>query len=230
MSDSKYSGTGADWTQLLTDPSLVSHLGELLQVYREAPPEKRDQALLDAMRNIRSNPGSTAPVASKAPRAETVAPTVPAVPAPAPPLATSPAASPPFEPDIFTPASTQDRRRHTRMKCFVAVELRLGNSTVPVWGNLANTGLGGCFVETATPVPSGVPVEIGLWLANGKIWIKGLILTGIVTKSSPSFGVRIKFSELDPTERENLRHFLKFVESTTNGYNTENGYLAQLKR
>jgi hypothetical protein len=231
MGDSKYSGTGADWTQLLTDPSLVSHLGELLQVYREAAPEKRDQALLNAMRNIRTSEVPIGSVAAKVPSAKTVEPPAPAVrPSPAPPVATSPAASPPFEPDIFTPASSQDRRRHTRMKCFVAVELRLGNSTVPVWGNLANTGLGGCFVETATPVPSGVPVEIGLWLANGKIWIKGLILTGIVTKSSPSFGVRIKFSELEPTERENLRHFLKFVESTTKGYDTENGYLAQLKR
>ena len=36
MGDSKYSGAGADWTQLLTDPALVSHLGELLQVYRKA--------------------------------------------------------------------------------------------------------------------------------------------------------------------------------------------------
>jgi hypothetical protein len=229
MSDSKYSGTGADWTQLLTDPSLVSHLGELLQVYREAPPEKRDQALLEAMRNIRGI--AAQPAEPKAAVMEVVAPPeAPVEPAPVHPVETSPAASPPFEPDIFTPASNEDRRRHTRMKCFVAVELRLSNSAVPVWGNLANTGLGGCFVETATPVPSGVTVEIGLWLANGKIWIKGLILTGIVTKSSPSFGVRIKFSELEPTERENLRHFLKFVESTTKGYNTENGYLAQMKR
>jgi PilZ domain-containing protein len=229
MSDSKYSGSGADWTQLLTDPSLVSHLGELLQVYREAPPEKRDQALLEAMRGIRNT--AKAPATSKSPAIENGAASAPVTPpAPAKPLATSPAASPPFEPDIFTPASSQDRRRHTRMKCFVAVELRLSNSAVPVWGNLSNTGLGGCFVETATPVPSGVNVEIGLWLANGKIWIKGLILTGIVTKSSPSFGVRIKFSELEPAERENLRHFLKFVESTTKGYNSENGYLAQMKR
>ncbi len=230
MGDSKYSGTGADWTQLLTDPSLVSHLGELLQVYREAPPEKRDQALLEAMRNIRGN-AAKASAASKTLTPEPVMPSAPAVQsAPPPPVATSPAASPPFEPDIFTPASSQDRRRHTRMKCFVAVELRLSNSAVPVWGNLANTSLGGCFVETGTPVPSGVNVEIGLWLANGKIWIKGFILTGIVTKSSPSFGVRIKFSELEPTERENLRAFLKFVESTTKGYNTEHGYLAQMKR
>jgi len=154
----------------------------------------------------------------------------PPAPIPLPPVTTSPAASPPFEPDIFTPTWGQDRRRHARLRCFVAVELRLGNSEVPVWGNLSNTSIGGCFVETATPVPSGVTVEIGLWLANGKIWIKGMILTGIVTKSSPSFGVRIKFSELQVTERENLRHFLKFVESTTKGYNNENGYLAQLKR
>jgi hypothetical protein len=230
MSDPKYSGAGADWTQLLTDPALVSHLGELLQVYREAAPEKRDQALLEAMRNIkggapRTPAASPSPVAPPAPQPAAVA-----QPEPVPPVATSPAATPPFEPDLYTPSWTQDRRRHTRMKCFVAVELRLGNSTVPIWGNLSNTGLGGCFVETATPVPSGVSVEIGLWLANGKIWIKGIILTGIVTKSSPSFGVRIKFSELEPAERESLRHFLKFVESTTRGYNSENGYLAQMKR
>jgi hypothetical protein len=230
MSDAKYSGTGADWTQLLTDPALVSHLGELLQVYREAAPEKRDQALLEAMRNIKGGTAKAPAAAKVSEAAPEVAPAAVVQSAPAQPVATSPASSPPFEPEFFTPSWNQDRRRHTRMKCFVAVELRLGNSAVPIWGNLANTGLGGCFVETATPVPSGVSVEIGLWLANGKIWIKGLILTGIVTKSSPSFGVRIKFSELEPTERENLRHFLKFVESTTKGYNSENGYLAQMKR
>ncbi len=79
-------------------------------------------------------------------------------------------------------------------------------------------------------VPSGADVEIGLWLANGKIWIKGVILTGIVTKSSPCFGIRIKYAELDPAERETLRHFLKFVESTTKSYVSEQGYLAKLKR
>jgi len=51
-----------------------------------------------------------------------------------------------------------------------------------------------------------------------------------VTRSKPSFGVRIKFAELEITERENLREFLKFVESTTKSHNTEQSYLAQLKR
>jgi hypothetical protein len=220
MSDPKSPAAGADWTQLLSDPDLVTHLGELLRTYREAPPEKRDEALLAAMRQIKgSNTKTPSSVKSLS-----------VIPQPTPPVATDAASSPPFEPDIFTPSWGQDRRRYPRMKCFVAVELRVGASATPIWGNLANTSLGGCFVETATPVPSGVSVEIGLWLANGKIWIKGIILTGIVTKSSPSFGVRVRYAELEPAERESLRHFLKFVESTTKGYNSENGYLAQLKR
>ena len=173
MSDPKYSGTGADWTQLLTDPALVSHLGELLQVYRDTPAERRDQALLEAMRNIKGGTGTVVSAAKAAAAAAQAQPAAIAQTAPPPPVATSPAATPPFEPDIFTPTWGQDRRRHARLRCFVAVELRLGDSGVPIWGNLSNTSIGGCFVETATPVPSGVSVEIGLWLANGKIWIKG---------------------------------------------------------
>ena len=221
MSNPKSSATGADWTQLLADPELVNHLGELLQIYRDAPPEKRDEALLDAMREIKS--GRATRVARDT--------TVPPLSGPtAQPVTTKPDDSPPFEPDIFTPSWGQDRRCYPRIKCFVAVELRVAGSATPVWGNLSDTSLGGCFVETATGVPSGSTLEIGLWLANGKIWIKGVVLNGIVTKSSPCFGVRIKFIQLEPSEREILRHFLKFVESTTRGYYSEQEYLAKLER
>ena len=115
------------------------------------------------------------------------------------------------------------------MKCFVAVELRVGDAA-PIWGNLSNTSMGGCLVETATPVPSGASVELGLWVASGKIWVKGMILNGIVTKSTPSFGARITFDQMQVSEREILREFLRFVESTTKGYYRHHGYLAQLKR
>ena len=54
MSDSKPSTTpGTDWTRLLSDPDLVGHLGQLLQTYREAAPERREEALLAAMREIK---------------------------------------------------------------------------------------------------------------------------------------------------------------------------------
>ncbi len=213
--------TATDWTRLLTDPELVSQLGKLLQTYREAPPEKREEALLTAMREIKSTAPQKAVGAAAGAGAHTCA-THPC------PAATS--TMPPFEPDIFTVSWGHDRRRHPRTKCFVAVELKIGGSDTPVWGHLSDTSLGGCFVETVTPLERGLDVEIGLWLARGKIWVKGIVLTGIVTRSNPSFGVRVKFADLETAERENLREFLKFVENTTKSHNTEQRYLAQLKR
>jgi|SRR5580698_1132237 hypothetical protein len=221
MNKPEAAAPGADWTKLLTDPQIASHLGELLRAYREAPPEKRDYALLEAMRKIKGEPPTAQPRgnSSSSPHSNPIAHVV----------ATDPAASPPFEPDIFTPSWGEDRRRYPRMKCFVAVELRLEGSAAPVWGNLANTSRGGCFVETATMLGNGAKLEIGLWVANGKIWVKGLIINGIVTRSN-SFGLRIKFGEMEVTERDRLRQFLKFVENTTKGYHYEHGYLAQIKR
>jgi hypothetical protein len=217
MTETKTSAPGADWTKLLADPEIVSHLGELLQAYRDAEPARRNRVLLETMHKIKSRPPSVKPAAVS-------------IPSPEPPVATTPAATPPFEPDIFTPCWGQDRRRYPRMKCFVAVELRIEGTAAPVWGNLSNTSLGGGFVETATPVPTGVKLEIGLWVANGKIWVKGLILNGIVTRSNPSFGVRLKFDNLEAAERETLRQFLKFVEGITKSYQSQQGYLAQMKR
>jgi PilZ domain len=222
MSDSKSSAASADWTHLLTDPELVSHLGKLLQTYRDAAPERREQALLEAMREIKSGvhktKTSTSPEESQLTAAMAAAASVPA---PTPP---------PFEPDIFTPNWGQDRRRYPRLKCYVAVEMRVQGSGTPIWGNLSNTSIGGCFVESVTPVSAGTDVEIGLWLSSGKIWVKGMVLNGVVTKSTPSFGLRVKFAPLEHNEREALRQFLKFVESTTKGYESQNGYLAQLRK
>jgi len=217
---------GSDWTRLLTDPDLVTHLGKLLQTYREVSPEKREQALLTAMREIKES-------AVKARAAVASANGAP----PAAAVKTAPMAhpqpiddTPPFEPELFGAQTAQDRRRFARVKCFIAVELHIEGLEGPVWGNLSNVGRGGCFVETATPIPPGRTVGIGLWVANGKIWVKGVILNGIVTRSAPSFGVRVKFSEAELMEKEHLREFLKFIESAARKGQSGNAYVAQLKR
>jgi hypothetical protein len=210
-------GTGTDWTQILSDPDLVRQVGKLLQAYREAPAEKREEALVTAMREIKEGK----PTAGKPTVAEK---SVPPPPAPAP---VSPA--PPFEPDLFTPNWGSDRRRHPRIKCFVAVELRVNESASPIWGNLSNTSAGGCLVETANLVQAGAKVEIGLWVPNGKIWVKGFALNGIVTRSGPANGTRIRFDGLAPGERDNLRQFLKFVQENTRAAKSESSYLELLK-
>ncbi len=217
MSNSKSPQAGADWTHLLNDPDLVSHLGDLLQTYREAAPDRREQALLETMRKIKTGLGKSVETQSPKPAAQ---------PAPTP----TPAVTPPFEPDLFTPNWGQDRRRYPRMKCYVAVELHIGATESPIWGNLANTSIGGAFVETSSLIPPGANVQIGLWLSTGKIWVKGIVLSGTVTVSTPQIGVRVKFTELQPAERETLRQFLKYIESQTKDSRREYGYIAQMKR
>lgn len=210
--------SGTDWTRILSDPDLVRQVGKLLQAYREAPVEKREEALLAAMREIKAGGltlnKTTAPVEKAAVLH---------------PVPTPPSATPPFEPDLFSPNWGSDRRRHPRIKCFVAVELRVDEKSTPVWGNLSNTSAGGCLVEIASPVKPGAKVEIGLWVPNGKIWVKGFALSGVVTRSAPANGIRIRFDNMTPPERENLRQFLKFVHETTRTAHNENGYIQMLK-
>lgn len=110
----------------------------------------------------------------------------------------------------------------------MAVELRVDNADAPIWGNLSNTSLGGCQVETATRIKDGSHVEIGLWVASGKIWVKGLALNGVITRS-PAAGVRVRFSGMEPTGKENLRQFLKYVQETTKASTSESSYLQLLK-
>src|SRR6267154_3452135 len=216
MGTSKPNPPGTDWTGLLADPDLARNLGTLLQTYRDAPPERREQALLSAMREIKQKTSGTgATKIGSGPQTQ--------------PVPTPASSTPPFEPDIFSPTWGQDRRRHPRIKCFVAVELHVNDAAAPLWGNLSNTSMGGCQVETAAQISGGAKVEIGLWVASGKVWVKGLALNGVVTRSAPAVGVRIRFSSLDSTEKENLRQFLRYVQDTTKAAKSENSYLQLLK-
>jgi hypothetical protein len=225
----KPSPKGSDWTRLLTDPDLVSHLGKLLQTYREVSPDEREPALLRAMREIKD-----AAIKARETRTRETGTNVAVAAVPAPPAALQHPEpiedTPPFEPDLFTPQMESDRRRFRRIKCYVAVEIHVEGVEEPVWGNLANVSRGGCLVETAGAVPAGKALEIGLWVSSGKIWAKGVIISGVVTRSAPTFGVRVKFSEAELSEKEHLREFLKFVESTSRKSQYGKAYVAQLKR
>ena len=213
---------GSDWTRLLTDPDLVSHLSVLLQTYREVPAEKRSQALLEVMRQIKEDAARSRDINEDKGTAELEQ----AEPLPSPePIKETP----PFEPDLFASTMTSDRRRYTRLKCNVAVEIRVEGTYTPIWGNLVNIGRGGCLVETPRVVPANKALEIGLWVASGKIWVKGVVINGVSARTTPSFGVRVQFSRAELSEKEHLREFLKFVEGEARKSQNEKNYVAKLK-
>jgi PilZ domain len=224
MMEATKSPKGSDWTRLLTDPDLVSHLGKLLQTYREVAPELREQALLGAMREIKEAAVAARQVGSNISAQ---------VPPPPNALLQGPQPVdqiPPFEPEFFSEVES-DRRRFQRIKCHVAVEINVEGINEPIWGNLVNVSRGGCLVETASAVPPGKALEIGLWLANDKVWVKGMILSGVAAaRTAQSYGVRVKFSEAELSQKEHLREFLKFVDSTARKAQSGKAYVAQLKR
>ncbi len=213
---------GSDWTRLLTDPDLVSHLSVLLKTYREVPAERRAQALLEAMRQIKEDAARARDTREHKGTVELAQ----AEPLPSPqPIKETP----PFEPDFFAATMPSDRRRYTRMKCNVAVEIRVEGTYTPIWGNLVNVGRGGCLVETPRVVPANKALEIGLWVASGKIWVKGVVITGVSARTTPSFGLRVQFSRAELSEKEHLREFLKFVEGEARKSQNEKNYVAKLK-
>src|SRR3984957_935257 len=123
----KLTPKGSDWTRLLTDPDLVSHLGKLLQTYREVPAEQREAALLRAMREIKDAAVKARGAQKNASLAMLSAP-------PAELHHPEPVDhTPPFEPDLFTPQELSDRRRYQRIKCYVAVEIHIEGIEQPVW-------------------------------------------------------------------------------------------------
>ena len=224
----KQSPKGSDWTRLLTDPDLVSHLGKLLQTYREVSPEQREAALLRAMREIKDAAVKAREDRKEVPKDVRENPAAAAAPSAALQHPEPIDQTPPFAPDLFSPQGS-DRRRSHRIKCYVAVEIHVEGVEEPIWGSLANVSRGGCLVETASVVPAGKALEIGLWVASGKIWVKGVIISGVATNRAPSFGVRVKFSEAQLSEKEHLREFLKFVESASRQSQSAKAYVEQLR-
>lgn len=215
MSSASPSVAGADWTQLLSDPEVVPHFTKLLKLYSEAPAEKREEVLLAALRKIKQEgPGVLDVPATliESVQGSSAAPIV----------------APPFQPEVSTSVWAEDRRLYPRMKCHIAVELRIDGSQAPIWGNLSNASLGGCLVQTPEIVSSGVNLGVGLWVASGQIWVKGIATKGVSTTSNPT--VRVKFNDMQMPEKETLRNFLQLIQNETKDYSSKYGYLAQLKR
>lgn len=162
--DSFMSARGTDCTRILSDLDLVRQAGKRLEAYRGAPstngkkpdgtPCERDQGgrFEVAPEVKRAYPGGSAPIPSPS------------------------SSTPPLEPHPFTPNWGSDHRRHPRVLCFVAVELHVEDSTNSIGRNLSNTSAGRCLVEMSNPVKPGAKVDMGWWVPNGKIRVKGFAL------------------------------------------------------
>jgi diguanylate cyclase (GGDEF)-like protein/putative nucleotidyltransferase with HDIG domain len=110
--------------------------------------------------------------------------------------------------------SQKDRRLHTRMKCRLTVELHPQSGGGPIFGNLIDISLGGCYVETGAILSPGSGIRLVFSVDDGN-----LSAEGNVARIHPGSGIAVQFKEMSRESREKMYKVLEFVQSTTTMYN-----------
>jgi PilZ domain len=98
--------------------------------------------------------------------------------------------------------ATKNRRRYTRVKCSISVEIHPADGPV-IWGKASDLSEGGCFVEMPIPLKVDAGFEIALWLGETK-----LRLQGEVVSSAPGFGIGVRFVNTSPQDRDILQQHI----------------------
>jgi diguanylate cyclase (GGDEF)-like protein/putative nucleotidyltransferase with HDIG domain len=110
--------------------------------------------------------------------------------------------------------SQKDQRLHTRMKCRLTIELHPQSEPGPVFGNMIDISLGGCYVETSAILTPGSNVRLVFSIDDGT-----LSTEGSVARIHPGSGVAIQFKEMSRESREKMYRILEFVQNSTTVYN-----------
>jgi c-di-GMP-binding flagellar brake protein YcgR len=130
-----------------------------------------------------------------------------------------------------SPAGTVRERRHPRIKCFLAVQLRPADDQSLRLGKLSDVSLGGCGVESANFVEVGIRVALCPLAADGTLWVQGVVVNIRVAEFGAGYHIGVRFQEGDaaaPTQ--NVLEFVRFVEETAARQDLQETYLGRLTR
>ncbi|SPF36924.1 Diguanylate cyclase and metal dependent phosphohydrolase [Candidatus Sulfotelmatobacter kueseliae] len=110
--------------------------------------------------------------------------------------------------------SYKDRRLHPRLKCRVTVEMQAEVGEAPVFANLTDISMGGCYLETSAILSPGSKIKLGFSMDDGS-----LAHEGVVVRLDPGSGVAVQFREVNREGRERMFKILEFVQKATAFYN-----------
>ena len=118
--------------------------------------------------------------------------------------------------------SHKNRRSHPRLKCRVTIEVHPEAAAEPLFVNLTDISLGGCYVETSAIVPQGTELKLVFSMENNY-----LQAAGAVARIDPGMGLAIQFKELNREDKDKMHRILEFVQNSSAYY--DNRYLKMLK-
>jgi len=110
--------------------------------------------------------------------------------------------------------SYKDRRLHPRLKCRVTIELQSEASPGPLFANLTDISMGGCYIETSEILSPGSKIKMGFSMDDGT-----LSTDGVVARIEPGTGIAVQFKEVNREGRERMLKILEHVQKSTAFYN-----------
>ena len=119
--------------------------------------------------------------------------------------------------------SYKDRRTHPRLKCRVTIEVQTEAAEVPLFANITDISMGGCYIETSTIMAPGTQIKLAFSMDDANLWAEG-----IVARLDPGSGLAVQFREMNRDARERMFKILEFVQKTTTYFN--NRYLNSLTK
>jgi hypothetical protein len=106
-------------------------------------------------------------------------------------------------PDAYRRPRLESRRRHPRHGCELSVEIRVQNSTAPIWSTTDDVSETGCFVHMLNVLPVSARLDIAFWAGETKIWAQG-----VVSHSLSGAGAGIQLVAMSEDARARLREFI----------------------
>jgi diguanylate cyclase (GGDEF)-like protein/putative nucleotidyltransferase with HDIG domain len=120
--------------------------------------------------------------------------------------------------------SYKNRRLHPRLKCRLTIEFAPEEEGVPVFGNLTDLSIGGCYVETSAILTPGTNVKLGFSTEDGS-----MTADGVVARIEPGCGMGVQFKELNREGRIRMLKILDYVKKSS-AFHDNRYYASLLKR
>ena len=101
----------------------------------------------------------------------------------------------------------KERRKYPRSKIAIAIEFKPEGAAVASHAETADLSVVGCYVEMSFTLPVGSKLELGLWVEDQRLAMKGIVVT-----HHPQFGNGIEFLDMSKDDQAKLAHFLATLE------------------
>src|SRR5215471_8153829 len=106
-------------------------------------------------------------------------------------------------------ADLHDRRKSTRYHCSGGVELRRSEGASPVWANLSDISLEGCYVGAVSTLPAGSEVVFLMRVQNTDIRGRAMVKT-----SHHAVGMGLQFLHLSAEDQQKLEFLVGTLSGT----------------